>query len=296
VLLKTPNIRTLFIEKDRSEQMKQGKIHVHTKAEAEQIKNELWNGKNITEISYHEFVQKQKQLPSKLPIIEIINGYGIYAYEPIEGTTLFGSIDMKTGIPTIYGRRSLNEIRSDIKKDFIKKIEEEYPGIYSVKTYYDTFLQQHLQEQRYGGRANRFPLCGERFVLDVGAGDHPDLRATHAIDRVMPSKHFTGLEYQTGHDLQSSTVALPYQDNFFDRVVSYGGLGINFESLALYREIHRILKPGGSLEFNHASQKTKKWLEKVGFKDIRSDTFWDEIINKKIAVVITTKLTQETNK
>jgi len=82
---------------------------------------------------------------------------------------------------------------------------------------------------------------------------------------------------------------LPYSENYFDRVVSYGGLAINFESLKIYKEIHRVLKPSGNLEFNHASNKTKKWLEKAGFQDIRNDEYFDEIINQKISVIIATK-------
>ena len=280
--------RKLYIDHAKAK-MIQDKIKVLTKGQLEQIRKELLNGRKLTEICYPEFVQKQKRLPSKLPIFEIVNGYGILAYEYVDGTTKFGSINMKTGVPGIYGRTSLNEIRKDIKKDLMKKIEEEHPGIYSIKKYYDSSVRLYLQEQRYGGRVNRFPLQGERFVLDLGAGDNPDLRPTHAIDLTTPENQFTGLAYETGYDLQSLTRALPYQDNFFHCVVSYGGLAINFESKKIYKEIYRVLKSGGTLEFNHATENTQKWLKKAGFQNIRNDEFFDEIVNEKIEVIIAIK-------
>jgi SAM-dependent methyltransferase len=264
-------------------------IKVVTKTDVERIEKELWGGRDITQISYPEFIEKQKLMPQRIPIIEIVNGYGIYAYEFKDGTILFGSFNMKTGIPVIYGIKSLDEIRRDIRRDVIKKIEKIHPRIYSAKSYYDVLVRQYNMEQKYNGRVKRFLSHGEKFVLDLGAGDNPDLRATHAIDLVAPEKHFVGLEYQMGYDLHSSTVELPYPDTYFDRVVSYGGLAINFESLTLYKEIYRILKPGGNLEFNHASKRTKKWLIRAVFQDIRNDEYFDEIANQKIGVIIATK-------
>ena len=260
-----------------------------TKADAKQIRHDLLGGKHFSKVGYSEFVINLKRLLLKIPIIEIVNDYGIYAYESDDNTILFGALDIKTGVPTIFGRESLRQIRRDIKKGIIIKIEKEYPGIYSVEFFYKTFIRELHHFEKYDNYTKRFLPCEEHFVLDLGAGNNPDIRSTHAIDLIKSSNQFKELDYKTGYNLQSLFVKLPYSDAHFDRVISYGGLGINFESLRLYKEIYRILKNGGNLEFNQASYNTKRWLNKAGFRNIRKDKYFDEIVNKKIGVIIASK-------
>ena len=57
-------------------------------------------------------------------------------------------------------------------------------------------------------------------ILDIGAGDNPHPKATHAIDLNPPSViGRKGLNYYPiGIDVEKKR--LPYPSNFFDRVVS----------------------------------------------------------------------------
>ncbi len=42
---------------------------------------------------------------------------------------------------------------------------------------------------------------------------------------------------------------LPYPDNFFDIVISNGVINLSPRKSACFREIHRVLKPGGRIQF-----------------------------------------------
>jgi SAM-dependent methyltransferase len=68
----------------------------------------------------------------------------------------------------------------------------------------------------------------------------------------------------------------PIQDNFFDLVISRGALLVAFGNLHTYREIYRVLKPGGKLVFMFGMYPSLgSWaraylnLKIAGFIDIR---------------------------
>jgi len=46
-------------------------IKVVTKTDVERIEKELWGGRDITQISYPEFIEKQKLMLKRIPIIAV---------------------------------------------------------------------------------------------------------------------------------------------------------------------------------------------------------------------------------
>lgn len=85
-----------------------------------------------------------------------------------------------------------------------------------------------------------------REVLDIGAGGWPAPGCTRALDRrpvkikVTPS---TLIEYKI-----ASVENIPYPDNFFRKIVSRWSLGCRIFRKAAYKEISRVLMPGGRVE------------------------------------------------
>jgi SAM-dependent methyltransferase len=67
------------------------------------------------------------------------------------------------------------------------------------------------------------------------------------VDRAMENLAGAGV---TNYELkQIDTEEIPYPENFFDVVISNGAINLSPFKLACFREIHRILKPGGRLQF-----------------------------------------------
>lgn len=87
-------------------------------------------------------------------------------------------------------------------------------------------------------------MKSKRLILDLGAGDRVYPGATHAID--LHQRTESGVEYIT---INVEKARFPIQDDFFDLVISRGALLVAFGNLHTYREIYRVLKPGGKLVF-----------------------------------------------
>lgn len=93
-------------------------------------------------------------------------------------------------------------------------------------------------------------------VLDIGAGARPITGATHAID-IAPEEEIRdeleetgrklpkGIRYTFNHDFIRK--ALPYPSNFFDKAVSRFALGMFGLTATPWKEVSRVLKPGGTL-------------------------------------------------
>jgi len=96
-------------------------------------------------------------------------------------------------------------------------------------------------------------------VLEVGCGQGADLSqfaagGAHAFGCDLTSKHChisrTFARVVTGQDVpvtQASATHLPYASESFDLVYSFGVLLLVEDLDAAIREIHRVLKPGGTV-------------------------------------------------
>jgi len=117
----------------------------------------------------------------------------------------------------------------------------------------------------------RYALKSKRFILDLGAGGRVYPGATHAID--LHGRTEPGVEYIA---VNVEKARIPIADDFFDFVISRGALLIAFGNLHTYREIYRVLKPGGKLVFMFGMYPSAgSWarayinLKIAGFTDIR---------------------------
>lgn len=264
----------------------QNKHPVLTEKGRIKILKSLLKGKKSTDLTYSEYVTVNKEWAKKLPIIQVVKGYGIYAQKEKNGEILYHCVDMKTGLNILNNRKSLNKIIKDIKKGDPQSLKKRFPEQFRLKDTYESIKRLKQTKKKYGSRAKRFRKYKGQIVLDIGAGSHPDYRATHAIDLVKPEIRVKGLRNKWGYDFNSETTNLPYKDNSFHVVVSYGGLGRNFESKNICKEIYRVLKSGGRFEFNPDSKKSLKWLKEAGLKKLHMEKYYDEALGKNIPIIV----------
>jgi len=268
--------------------------------EFEKIRSDLLKGKKVFDLTYLEFSELFRKLLNRVPHVIIsyrprshlakTHKYAIVGIRK-KGITLYHLLDVKTGMGVLANRTSREELLLDIREGQIEELKDSpRSNMFSVLKKYKSTKAQLREEERTGGRAERFPKVAGQRVLDVGAGDNPDLRATHAIDLVRPEKVYEGLNYKYGYDFDKETTKLPYPSNSFDVVVSIGGLGRNFRSRKIYAEIYRVLKRGGRLEFNPTDKETRAYLTESGFKDIHYEIYFDRVLRNKIQVVVARKL------
>ena len=257
---------------------------VITMKDVELIDKSLLRGREPSDLSYSEYAFLTKERARRTPFIKVVRGYGIVALRD-RGEILYHAIDTKTGLSVFSNRESLEEAIEDIKKG----VPEEYSYLNNVRDRYEMMKRSLKTEKKYGDRAKRFKKVVGQKVLDIGAGRGPDFRATHAIDLSNPRKTFQNLDYKWGYDFNKETTSLPYSSNSFDVVVSYGALGKNFESANIYKEIYRVLKPGGRLELNHASGNTVSLMRKAGFEKPYKKSYFNESLAKRIGVLVARK-------
>ena len=154
---------------------------------------------------------------------------------------------------------------------------------------------QQVREYRWFGPEVVFGMCFEYVnpqdrLLDIGIGTGLGSRPfaktgleIFGIDgsgemlKICNSKEFaTDLKQ---FDLQN--MPLPYSDNFFDHVISCGVFHFFGDLEPLFKEVSRIIKPGGIFGFTVFAQTTEKTEKAVsqnpeGYSQIQSD--WDTLI------------------
>jgi len=243
-----------------------------------------WNPRK-QEISLQEYQDILLKGLHKKNMIKVINGYGIWRSP--EG--LYYAVDMNTGLIILNNRESLDEIETELQQGLpeqMKKEPERYGNLFSVEQSHAMHERDSKYHKKYGSKAKRFDIGSGMLVLDVGAGDRPDIRATHAIDLRQPRKQHD-IDYQYGYNMNSETVEFPYPSNYFDIIVSYGAFGRNFATQKTANEIFRVLKPNGRFEGN--MDYGGDLLRNAGFTDFHKETYYDEQLGKDVPVVIAIK-------
>ncbi len=101
-------------------------------------------------------------------------------------------------------------------------------------------------------------------VLDIGSGAGFDLyvasRLVGANGSVCGIDLTEEMVKRSRHNLERAGVdnaeikkvdsdSIPYKDNFFDIVISNGVINLSPTKETMFREIYRVLKPGGKLQF-----------------------------------------------
>ena len=64
--------------------------------------------------------------------------------------------------------------------------------------------------------------------------------------------------------IQVDAENIPFQDAMFDVVISNGVINLSPNKLQLFQEIHRVLKPGGRLQFADIVTENKLPVELTG--------------------------------
>lgn len=246
----------------------------------------------VKQLTPEQKARLEKEYASTQKVITTIGGYEILK-DNQQNTYYIRDKETKEtleeNIPT------LREAIDDIKKGRTKETEKVLLEVHGAKDKYDLVKkskERSIRNVKYGrviGQLQkRFSKVPGELVLDMGAGSAPDERATHAIDLATPSNKFPSIQYKTGYDLQKSSIQLPYTSNLFDRVVSYGALGYNFETRNIYKEIYRILIPGGKLEVSRPSKNTNQYMKDAGFT-LSIEKYYDPVMQKDMGVLVGTK-------
>ena len=239
--------------------------------------------------TYEQFVDSQRKYIENTKFIKIIGNYGIHQVKGPNGEQLYCAMNMNTGINILNNYSSLQNIINAVKAGVPQEVIQENPNMYSLRAEYEAIQRNIMYTKKYGNKAFRFQGKPGQLVLDIGAGSNPDIRATHAIDLRPPHINFPQINYKSGYDFNNPSTKLPYPNNSFDIVVSYGALGRNFETPQIYKEIYRILKPGGWYETNgwwnrSDAEEGLRWIQQAGFRNIQQLSYFDELLNDQIPV------------
>jgi len=115
-----------------------------------------------------------------------------------------------------------------------------------------------------GNPFSLFPIPPGSIILDVGCGAGFDLYiaaqltgpegTVHGVDltKAMVARAQENLQKARITNAEVREVgseSLPFENAFFDVVISNGVINLSPDKVALFREINRVLKPGGRLGF-----------------------------------------------
>jgi len=177
----------------------------------------------------------------------------------------------------VFSEREQQQIRAAIKSKY-QKVSRSADGLFGYQTGksgaaalgYESSILKKIPEEAlnsFCGVGNPFSLGSiavGSHVLDVGCGAGFDLLVAHTM--VGSDGRVCGVDLtaemvdkalifvsEFGDSTISvehiSTESLPFDDNSFDYVISNGVFNLSPSKLKLFRQIRRVLKPGGSLQF-----------------------------------------------
>lgn len=177
----------------------------------------------------------------------------------------------------VFSKEELTQIRSAVKGKY-REVSRTATGRFRYPTgregalhlgYDKTCLDQIPDEllDSFCGVGNPFliePIKSGSAVLDVGCGAGLDLLV--AARNVGPAGRVCGIDLteemlvkarenvrQSGCDniemVRVETEEIPYREKTFDVVISNGVINLSPHKLQLFKEIRRVLKPGGRLQF-----------------------------------------------
>jgi SAM-dependent methyltransferase len=177
----------------------------------------------------------------------------------------------------VFSEHELQNIRDAIRKKYMT-VSGSAEGMFRYPTGRDGALALGYDEERISGISaelmNAFCGVGNPFgidpvkpgsaVLDIGCGAGFDLivaaRLVGETGRVCgldmtpemlerSSRNFTELGIDTIETALVDSEKIPYDDNSFDLIISNGVINLSARKLELFREMFRVLKPGGKVQF-----------------------------------------------
>jgi ubiquinone/menaquinone biosynthesis C-methylase UbiE len=151
--------------------------------------------------------------------------------------------ELKAQVQDFWNRSSCGEVYAE-GRTFPQQLERQAQARYELEPYLRPFA--------------RFPEGRDRDVLEIGVGmgaDHLEWaksrpRSLSGIDLTDRAVEFTRSRLAfRGFDSNvqvGDAEALPFADNSFDLVFSYGVLHHTPDTAQAIREVHRVLRPGGT--------------------------------------------------
>lgn len=179
--------------------------------------------------------------------------------------------------PGTFSPEELNQIRDAVRKRYVDA-SRSAEGMFKYPTGregaaalgYDPNIISRMPDDlinSFCGVGNPFALADlptGGIVLDVGCGAGFDLIVASELVGPAGEVHGTDLTEEMVRSAQAAvdqlgitnveirhvdSDALPYQDETFDVVVSNGVINLSPSKRELFKEIFRVLKPGGTLQF-----------------------------------------------
>ncbi len=162
------------------------------------------------------------------------------------------------------------------------------------KDYFDEIEQKRYQLEPFIHEFARFKDFKEKKVLEIGVGagtDHIQFARAGAelygVDLTESAiemvRHRLELEGLSSRIACSDAEELPFEDDFFDYVYSWGVLHHSPDTQKTIREVYRVCKPGGKicimLYNRHSLLAARLWFLKGPLKLRPLRTFKDVIFN-----------------
>ena len=139
--------------------------------------------------------------------------------------------DMMTG-RGILGRAALKVFWGLSKEDYANFLKQAFAGI-------PKNFSGRLLEVPVGTGVLSFPIYAKMRAAEIFCLDYSDKMLKAA------KKNADNMNLQKINFLQGNVESLPFDDNFFDMVLSQNGFHVFPEKNSAYEEIFRVLKDGG---------------------------------------------------